>query len=136
MSEKKNFEYYLHNFLLGISYTQNIDYGERKDVRRNNRGVNMYRKAAEAIGNYYPEKIGEFSKLLFDSSPEVRIACAISVLTLMEAEPKYKEVALKIIRDLASEGDPLEKTAWTMWLEERGYGASKSPQTHEESGYA
>ena len=120
-NKMKSYEYYFQRFLLGVSYTKNIDYGDPKAVRRNNNGVNMYRKAAVAIAENYPDRIGEFSELIKNDDQDIRTACAISLLTLMNARPVHKEAALLVIRNLASSGTSLEKTAWTMWLEKWGY---------------
>ena len=116
----KTFEWYYDRFLQGVSYTRDIDYGKKLDVRRNNRGVDMYRDAAKQIGTLYPERIPDFAVLLDHEQDDVRIACAVSVLTLMAASPPYTAKATEILRALADNGSPFEKLVWTMWLKDHG----------------
>lgn len=118
----KSYRYYYQRFLLGVSYTQNIDYGDKKAVNKNNYGVKMYRKAASMIGKYYPDRVADFSDLLENDDYDIRVASAVSILSLMNAEDVYKEKALKIIRELAFKGSSFEKMVWTTWLEDHGYG--------------
>jgi len=116
----KTFEWYYDRFLQGVLYTRDIDYGEKRDVRRNNRGVDMYRDAAKQIGIRYPERIPDFAVLLDHEQEDVRIACAVSVLTLMAASPPYTAKAAEILRALAVNGSSFEKRVWTMWLKDHG----------------
>ena len=121
MMGKKEFEYCYNSFLQGVYDTRNVSYGSRKDVQRNNRGIEKYRDAAKCIGKYYPEKITEFAALLDDGNKDIRVACAVSVLTLMNADALSKEKALSIIRHIAANGTPLEKISWSTWLKKEGY---------------
>ena len=118
----KSYRYYYQRFLLGVSYTQNIDYGDKKAVNKNNYGVKMYRKAASMIGKLYPDRVADFAVLLENDDYDIRVASAVSILSLMNTEDVYKEKALKIIRKLAFKGSSFEKMVWTTWLEDHGYG--------------
>ena len=117
----KSYKYYYERYLLGVSFTRNVDYGDQKAVNRNNYGVKVYRKAASMIGKHYPERIGDFANLLNDDDYSLRITCAVSILSLMNAEDAYKEKALEIIRELAIQGSSFERLVWTEWLKDYGY---------------
>jgi hypothetical protein len=72
------------------------------------------------ICKYYPERVSDFARLLENDHQDIRVACAVSILSFIEAEQILKEKAMRIIRDLAINGTPLERTAWKMWLSDRG----------------
>ena len=112
----KPYEYYYRRFLQGFSNTKDIDYRDKKSVRKNNQGVDMYRNAAASIGKYYPEKIPEFAIMLEDDDQDLRIVCAVSILELMEADQSLSEKALNIIRDLAVNGSSFERNVWSVWI--------------------
>jgi len=128
-AKKKKFEYYYDQFLRGVLLTRNVEYGNRKDIQRNNRGVRNYRNAARCIGKFFPDKISTFAMLLDDEQKDIREASAVSVLTLMDADKPAREKALAIIRDLAENGSPLEIAAWSMWMKKHGTGDGSASQS-------
>ena len=117
----KSYKYYYQSFLLGVSYTQNVDYGDKKAVNKNNYGVKMYRKVAAMIGQYYPEKVTEFADLIESPDQDLRVACAVCILSLMNTDTVCKERALKLIQEMAYCGSSFEKLVWTKWLNDHGY---------------
>lgn len=121
MSEmKRQYEYYYERFLQGVLKTRDVNFESKKDIRRNNRGVDQYRDAAMCISQYFPERVSDFALLLDNDQQDIRVACAVSILSFMKAERITSEKAVGIIRDLATNGTPLERTAWTRWLKDRG----------------
>ncbi len=120
MAGIRSFDYYMQRFLLGLSYTKNIQYDDRESVNRNNRGVVMYRKAATSIGKYYPDRIGEFASLLNHEDRDTRIACAVCIGELMNADSETRNRALRIIREVAQNGNPIERFGFGVWLNRHG----------------
>ena len=116
----KDFEYYRQRFLSGVQMTKDVDYGDKASVRKNNRGVDQYRKAAVTIREKYPDRIPEFALLLDHEDHKVQVACAVSLVELMNAASPHREKALDIIRAVARDGDPLERMGWGEWLKRRG----------------
>ena len=113
----KSFEYYMGEFLEGYSNTLDVDYDRMESVRKNNRGVNIYRKAAQSIGKYYPDRVVEFARLLDSDNAKERQVCAICLIEFMNPDAKTREHALQIIRDGALYGDYLSRYGWYNWLE-------------------
>lgn len=116
MGTKRSYEYYLQRFNEGVAASDELEAEKPESVSRNNRGIDTYRKAAKAIGMYYPEKIDNFSLALSDSGQHKRLACAVCILELMNTELPYQEKALRVINDVALNGDYFEKRVWNMWL--------------------
>ncbi len=120
MAGIRSFEYYVQRFLLGVSYTQNVQYESRESVKRNNQGTAMYRKAATSVGKYYPDRICEFASLLTHEDRDTRIACAVCIGELMDADPETRVRALELIKDVAKNGDPIERFGFGVWLKRHG----------------
>ena len=117
MSNIRSFDYYLQRYQLGMSYTLDVEYDSPASVRRNNRGAGIYRKAAQAIGEHYPERIRDFSKELSNENQDARLATAVCILTLMNAPEDIRETAINMIREVAKNGSSLDRMAWGVWLE-------------------
>lgn len=117
-SKIRPYEYYYERYQLGISYTENVDYGDRQSVRRNNRGTDMYRKAAQNIGQYYPDRIADFADDLNNSDKKRRTVCAVCLIELMQPDQEMRRRALDVIKDLAENGDQFEQHVWSIWLRE------------------
>lgn len=114
---KKTFEYYIDQFIDGVSATVDVDYLERKSIQRNNNGVDQYRKAARNIDKYYLEYIEEFSQLLYSPLPRVNICCAVCLLELMHYNNKQESEAMNVIRKEMENMSSAEKLGWKDWIE-------------------
>ena len=116
MSGVRSFDYYVNRFMEGVSYTKNIDYGDRRSVSKNNQGVDMYRKAAKSIGKYYPEKTDMFARILDSADKDERETCAYCIIEFMNPDKQTREHCLRIIKEKAMYGDSVDRTLVKYWL--------------------
>ena len=107
-------------FIEGVMKTVDVDYGSPASVRRHNRGVDTYRKAAADIGTYHPHEIPRFAALLAHEHLKLRICAAICLAELMPSSPDVREAALNEIKRLRDESDGHERMGWDRWLERHG----------------
>ena len=105
-------------FIDGIEKTENVDYSDKNSVKRNNRGVDEYRKAAKQIGELYPERIEDFSILLNSDNIKIRVCCAICMIELMICTTEQQSRALSVVREFHNVyADSAEKMMLGVWLE-------------------
>lgn len=116
MGGKRSYEYYLKRFNEGVAASDIVEVEKPESVSRNNHGIDTYRRAAKAIGLYYPEKIDDFSLALNDDNKHKRLACAVCMMELMKTDMSYQEKALRAINDIAMNGDFFERYVWALWL--------------------
>ncbi len=114
----KSYEKCLHDFLRGVKMTETIDFFDKKSVRKNNLGVDIYRKNAKYIADFYPEKIADFLTLLTHNKENVRICCAVCVIEFMNVDENQKEVIKNIIQKHSNESNPADQMGWDVWLQE------------------
>ena len=114
----KSYERCLNDFLCGVSMTENIDYSNMKSVRKNNSGVDKYRKNAKYIANFHPDRINDFLTLLNHENENVRVCCGVCAVELMEISENQRGVIKGIIQKHSSESGRAEQMGWTSWLEE------------------
>jgi hypothetical protein len=122
----KTFEQYIEQFLKGVADTVDVNYSNPSSVRKNNKGVELYRKTASFIDKYYPERLNDFAKLMQSDLPEVSVCCAVSVLTLTHYTKEQELIALEIIKDGMKKSDAAEKFGWSVWLEDWEKGKIKT----------
>lgn len=119
MSTPKTYDQYVKLFISGVMDTINIDYGDKASVRKNNRGVDRYRKAAKDIGTFYPDRIEEFSELLLHDEAKIRICCAVCLVELMGCSADIKNQAVDHIKQHRKTCDgTAEAMGWDWWLKE------------------
>ncbi len=116
MSTPKMYDQYLEIFIRGVMDTINIDYGDKASARKNNRGVDRYRKAAKDIGTFYPDRIEEFSELLLHDEAKIRICCAVCLVELMGCSVDIKNQAVDHIEQYRKTCDGAEAMGWDWWL--------------------
>ena len=126
MDNIKTFEEYIEQFLKGVSDTVCIDYSSFASIMRNNKGVDLYRKAAVLIDKYYPDRLNDFANLMQNNLPKVNVCCAVSVLELTHYTKEQEIIALKIIKDTMKKSNDAEKFAWSLWLENWKSGKIKT----------
>lgn len=117
MQRKASYESLLKRFLSGVEKTKNVDYSDRESIRRNNLGVDQYRKAAEQIGKLYPERIEDFSSLLDSCDPKEKVCCGICMIELMECSKEQNARAYVVLKnnyDFSMNG--AEKMMFEVWL--------------------
>ena len=110
---KRSFEYYLNEFLKGISWQEGVDYGNPLSVRKYNRGTDTYRKAAKNIYQNHPERIDDFAVLLDSDNNNIRLCCAVCLVEICHCSgPLYK----KCISIVKEELNGWQELGWKMWL--------------------
>ncbi len=85
--------------LNAIEAGKEVDYGNKIDMKRHNKAIDGYRKIAEEIKKKgsVPD-LDNFIKLLDDDNWNVKIACAVCILEILDLE-EYKEKALLTIKE-------------------------------------
>ena len=114
----KLFEECLCNFLQGVKMTENVDYLDKKSIRKNNKGVDLYRKNAKYIADFYPNKISDFLTLLSNDNEKVKICCAICATEFMQINKEQKEFIKNIVVEHFNKSDAAEQMMWRVWIEE------------------
>ncbi len=104
-------------FIEGVMKTVDVDYVSSASVRRNNRGVDAYRKAATEIGTYYLQQIPHFAAFLYHEHPKIRICAAVCLVELMPSPADVRERALAVVNRRREESDGAERMGWDRWLE-------------------
>ena len=118
MKKILSYENLIQSFIDGIEKTKNIDYSDKNSVKRNNRGVDEYRKAAKQIGELYPERIEDFSILLNSDDIKTRLCCAICMIELMICSNEQQSRALSVVHEFYNVyADSAEKMMIDVWLE-------------------
>ena len=118
MQRKPSYETLIKRFVVGVEKTKNIDYLDRASIRRNNAGVDQYRKAAKQIGEVYPERVEDFAILLNSDDLRLRKCCAICMVELMNCSDEQYDRAYSTVLELyLSCTDSLERLNTEYWLE-------------------
>lgn len=118
MQRKASYESLLKRFLSGVEKTKNVDYLDKQSIRRNNAGVDQYRKAAKQIGEMYPEHIEDFSSLLDCGDSKEKICCGICMIELMECSKEQNSHAYSVLKehyDTSMNG--AEKMMFEVWFQ-------------------
>lgn len=115
--EKTSYEILFKRFIAGVEKTKNVDYSDKNSVKRNNKGVSEYRKAAAQISELYPEHIGDFSALLDSNDIKERISCAICMIELMKCSDEKRVHAFSVVSEHYSAcTDETEKMMIDVWI--------------------
>lgn len=114
----KSYEIYLCEFLRGVNMTESIDYLDRKKTKKNNLGVDIYRKNAKYIAKFYPNKTYDFLSLLNNENENVRICCAVCAIEFMRVDENIKEAIKSIIQEYSNKSNPAEQMGWHIWLQQ------------------
>ena len=118
MQRKPSYETLCKRFIAGVDKTRTIDYLDRTSIRRNNAGVDQYRKAAKQIGELYPELIDDFAFLLNCDDLILRKCVAICMVDLMNLSDEQYDRAYSTVYELyLSCTDRLEIIGTKYWLE-------------------
>ncbi len=109
----------LELFLDGVEKTKNIDYLDKSSIKKSNRGVDEYRKAAKKIGELYPENVGKFSILLSSNDVQIRVCCAICMIEMMPCSVEQQAKAYSVVNEYYNlYADDAEKMMVEVWLKE------------------
>ena len=118
MQRKPSYETLYKRFIAGVDKTRTIDYLDRASIRRNNAGVDQYRKAAKQIGELYPERIDDFAILLKSDDKKLRKCCAICMVDLMNLSDEQYDRAYSTAYEIyLSCTDRIEIIHTEYWLE-------------------
>lgn len=104
-------------FCENVKGAQRIDYGSRESVRKANRCVDRYRKAAKQIGEQYPDRIPEFELLLSNDDPEISLCAAICLVELMPHNTQHEEFAKRVITKYMEHCDGAMRYGLGVWME-------------------
>lgn len=115
--KKLSYDYLFDRFIAGVEKTKNVNYLNKNSIKRNNKGVDEYRKAATQISELYPEHIGKFSSLLDSNDIKERVTCAICMIELMKCSYEQRRQAFSVITEYYnSSADEADKMMIDMWL--------------------
>ena len=110
------YEKLTERFIAGVMKTVNVDYGDPTSVRRNNRGVDGYRKAAGEIGDLYPHRMADFAALLTHEHHKIRLCAAICLVELMPSPSDIREQALALIDRHCQTADGADRMMMDRWM--------------------
>lgn len=117
MKKTPSCEDLINRFIYGVEKTKNIDYADKNSVKKNNKGVDEYRKAAKQIGELYPEHIEDFSILLKSVDIKTRVCCAICMVELMTCSIEQQSRAFSVVNEYYNVyADSAEKMMIGVWL--------------------
>ena len=110
----------IDGFILCVRKRRNVDYADPASVRKYNRSSMKEIKIAKLINDSYPELIPGFTKLLQHPDWDVRLACAISLLEIINCETKTRESAIAVIKEYVRSHDTADAMGWQMKLKDLG----------------
>ena len=117
MQTNQSYDALVELFLDGIEKTKNVNYGDKKSVRRNNAGVDHYRKAAKQIAELHPTRINDFALFLDSDDMKIRKVCAICMIEMMSCSDDQLSRAYSVIYEVYKSADNVEKMMIETWLE-------------------
>lgn len=118
MQRIPSYETLYKRFIDGVEKTKNIDYLDRHSIKKNNSGVDQYRKAAKQIGELYPDRIEDFAILLDSDDIKLKICCAICLVELMNAPEGQQSLAISEVKQYYRfYANGAEKMMIEVWLE-------------------
>ncbi len=94
-----------------------IDYGSKICVAKNNSNANKIRKIATDIDMKYPELKEKFFLLINHNKNEIKLYAAHHILEVMNYDRYKQEKALEVIKQKAKE-DSVDGLGNRMWLEQ------------------
>ena len=113
----------INRFINGIEKTKNIDYADKNSVKRNNQGVDEYRKAAKQFSELYPEQIEDFAILLKSDDIKTRQCAAICMVELMNCSVEQRSRAFDVVKEYYKlHADSIERMMIKEWLKEHEFG--------------
>lgn len=117
MQTNKSYDALVERFLDGIEKTKNINYGDKKSVRRNNAGVDRYRKAAKQIAELHPTRINDFALFLDSDDMAIRETCAICMIEMMPCSDDQLSRAYSVVYEVYKSADNAKKMMIEIWVE-------------------
>ncbi|MEI2339073.1 hypothetical protein FA002_14415 [Priestia megaterium] len=94
-----------------------IDYRDKKSVKKGNRAAEDMKKIAQLIHLYYPGMLFEFATLLTNPTYRIDLWAAHHVLEIMSYSPMLEDNALSVIERYADEND-FTALGNRMWLDQ------------------
>ena len=121
LSYKKTYDQLIEQFINGVKCTIDVDYANKNSVKKNNKGVDQYRQAAQEIAKFFPDKKEDFSRLLHHPINKVRLNCAVCMIELMNYNEMFCLKALTVIKSEYFKKDRVEKIMINLWLKDHGF---------------
>lgn len=112
----KAYLFYKKQFIEGVLSSENVDYSSPDSVKIANKSVDKYRCAAKKIGQFFPDKISDFSQLLGDNRIRVSVCAAVCLIELMPHTRDELQIALKVIEKYRNICDEPTKYMIDCWL--------------------
>ena len=82
-----------------IESATDVDYGNKTEIERHNKAIENYRKIAEKIKKKGDSsEMDNFVELLNNDNQDIKIACAVCIIEILDSE-EYKEKALLTIKE-------------------------------------
>ena len=96
MREENLIEIFMSN---AIESATDVDYGNKTEIERHNKAIENYRKIAEKIKKKGDSsEMDNFVELLNNDDWDIKIACAVCIIEILDSE-EYKEKALLTIKE-------------------------------------
>ena len=121
LSNEVKYEKLLQKFISGAECTVNVDYTDKISVKKNNKGVDQYRKAAKQINEQFPDQKDNFASLLNHPTNKVKVACAVCMIELMDYTENWRNQALEVIKADYPSKPRFEKSMINIWLKNHGF---------------
>ena len=121
LSNEVKYEKLLQKFISGAECTVNVDNIDKISVKKNNKGVEQYRKAAKQINEQFPDQKDNFASLLNHPTNEVSVACAVCMIELMDYNENWRNQALEVIKADYPSKPRFEKSMINIWLKNHGF---------------
>ena len=121
MLNEDKYEKQLQKFISGVECTINVNYDDKASVRKNNKGVDQYRKAAIFINEQLPDRKEDFAELLNHPLNEVKVCCALCIIELMDYSENWRQQALEVIKNDYPNHPMFEKSMINIWLKKQGF---------------
>ncbi len=121
LSNEVKYEKLLQKFISGVECTVNVDYTDKISVKKNNKGVDQYRKAAKQINEQFPDQKDNFASLLNHPTNKVKVACAVCMIELMDYTENWRNQALEVIKADYPSRPRFEKAMINIWLQNHGF---------------
>ena len=121
LSNEVKYEKLLQKFINGVKCTIDVDYANKNSVKKNNKGVDQYRQAAKQINEQFPDQKDNFASLLNHPTNEVKVACAVCMIELMDYNENWRNQALEVIKADYPSKPRFEKSMINIWLKNHGF---------------
>ena len=101
--DQNSFEKCLVNILRDIELRKNVDYGDKKSVRKYNAAYGRMKNNAICINENYSDRVDELLALTNHSDPVIAYAVACLIIYHVECSNTMKRAAIAVVKKLFEE---------------------------------